>query len=126
MRYGFLLAMMLLAAPSTAPGQDDDRALTLARDILDRGATLFDKRDAAAMAATYVETAEIIVIKRNTDSDRCEVETRRGRAEIEKTYAEIFKDRLPEHRSKNTVEEARFLRRPAAGPGPLRHESRAG
>ena len=110
MRYGVLLAMMLLAAPSAAPGQDDDRALTLARDILDRGATLFDKRDAAAMAPTYVEIAEIIVIERNSDSDRCEVETRRGRAEIEKTYAEIFKDRLPEHRSKNTVEEARFLR----------------
>jgi hypothetical protein len=85
--------------------------MALAKDILGRGATLFDKRDAAAMAATYLENAEIILIKRDTDPDRIVVETFRGRAAIEKEYAKIFADRLPEHRSRNTVEVARFLGR---------------
>jgi len=102
--------MILLAGPAAAFGQDGDtRALTVARDTLDRGAALFDKRDAAAMAATYVETAEIIVIKRASDSDRIVIETKQGRTAIEQAYAEIFRDRLPEHRSRNTVESARFM-----------------
>jgi len=102
--------MILLVAPASAFGHDDDaRALALAKDTLDRGAALFDKRDAAAMAATYVETAQIIVIKRASDTDRIVVEPTNGRAAIEKAYADIFKDRLPEHRSRNTVEAARFL-----------------
>jgi len=110
MRKPCLFAMILLVAPSLASGEEPDaRAEALARDILDRGAALFDKRDAAAMAATYIETAEIVVLKRDSQSDRIVIETRRGRAEIEKAYAEIFKDRLPEHRSRNTVESARFL-----------------
>ena len=110
MRHRYLFAMILLVGPAAAFGQDDDtRAVTVARDILDRGAALFDKRDAAAMAATYVETAEIIVIKRASDSDRFVTETRQGRTAIERAYAEIFKDRLPEHRCRNTVESARFM-----------------
>lgn len=109
MRYRCLFALSLLVAPAAAFAQDDD-ALTLAKATLDRGADLFDKRDAAAMAATYVEAAEVILIKRDADSDRVTVEIRSGRAAIEKAYADIFKDRLPEHRSRNTVEDARFLR----------------
>jgi ketosteroid isomerase-like protein len=110
MRHRFLSAMIFLFAPALAfGGEPDARAEALARDLLDRGAALFDKRDAAAMAATYIETAEIVVLKRDSQSDRIVVESRRGREEIEKSYADIFKDRLPEHRSRNTVEEARFL-----------------
>jgi hypothetical protein len=110
MRNQFLFAIILLLAPTAALGQDDDaKAKALAKDILDRGATLFDKRDAAAMAATYTETAEIIALKRDSTSDRIETEIRRGRAAIEELYASVFKDRLPEHRSRNTVDDARFL-----------------
>jgi hypothetical protein len=110
MRHRCLFAMILLLAPAAATTQDKD-ALALAQDILVCGATLFDQRDAAALAATYVETAEIILIKRHPDTDRIVVETTCGRAAIEKAYAKIFKDRLPEHRSRNTVEAARFLGR---------------
>ncbi len=110
MRHRYLFPIILLVGPAAAFGQDDDtRAMTVARDILDRGSALFDKRDAAAMAATYVETAEIIVIKRASDSDRFVTETKQGRTAIERAYAEIFKDRLPEHRCRNTVESARFM-----------------
>ena len=98
MRHRCLFVLTLLLAPATAYAQDD-AAVALANDILERGANLFDKRDAAAMAATYIANAELIVIKRDTDPDRIEVETIRGRADIEKTYAKIFKDRLPEHRA---------------------------
>ena len=108
MRHPCLLTLTLLLAPATAAAQDGG-ATDLARDILIRGADLFDKRDAAAMAATYLENAEIIVIKRDTGPDRIDVETIRGQAEIEKAYAKIFKDRQPEHRSRNTIELARFL-----------------
>jgi uncharacterized protein (TIGR02246 family) len=110
MRHRSLLAMMLLLAPSVALAGNDDQALALAKDLLDRGAALFDTRDAAAMADTYVDDAELMTIKRDADSDRVEIKTWHGRAAIEKAYADIFKDRLPEHRSRNTVEEARFLR----------------
>jgi hypothetical protein len=109
MRYCCVLAMLMLLPASAAMGRDDDRALTLARDLLDRGAELFDKRDAAAMADTYLDAGEIMLIKRISDEDRVEITSRHGRAEIEKTYADIFKDRLPAHRSRNTVEDARFL-----------------
>jgi hypothetical protein len=110
MRHRCLFTLTLLLAPAPAAAQDAD-AVALAQDILVRGATLFDKRAAAAMAATYIEKAEIIVIKRDTDPDRIVVETTRGRAAIEKAYAKIFADRQPEHRSRNTVEVARFLGR---------------
>src|SRR4051794_34476752 len=104
MRHPCFLAMILLFAPAAAPAQDDDaKAMTLAKETLERGATLFDKRDAPAMAATYIETAEIILVKRDNSTDRFVTETRSGRAAIEKTYAEIFKDRQPEHRARNTV-----------------------
>ncbi len=112
MRNRSLFTLILLMTPMTAFGQDDEaQAMALAKDTLDRGSALFDKRDAAAMAATYVETAQIIVIKHDSDTDNIVVETRDGRAAIEKAYADIFKDRLPEHRSRNTVESARFLRK---------------
>jgi hypothetical protein len=109
MRYLSLFALFL--GTSTAVfGQDDDaKARTLAQQILDRGAALFDKRDAVAIAATYVEDAQAMLIKREGDARDLKLEVTRGRAEIEKVYARIFKDRLPEHRCRNTVESARFL-----------------
>jgi hypothetical protein len=110
MRHVLMLTMILPSVPVVLSGQDENaRATSLAKDLLDRGAALFDKRDAAAMAANYLEAAEIIVIKRDSQSDRMVVEAKHGRAEIEQAYAELFKDRMPEHRSRNTVEAARFL-----------------
>jgi hypothetical protein len=110
MRYVLLSGMILVLAPVLAIGQDETaRATNLAKELLDRGAALFDKRDAPAMATTYLDAAEVIVIKRDSASERMVVEAKHGRAEIEQTYAEIFKDRQPEHKCRNTVEAARFL-----------------
>jgi len=104
-----MFALFLLVIPGAAFGQDDVRAMALAKLTLDRGAAMFDTRDAEAMAATYGESAQIIVIKRESDTDDVVVETKNGRTAITKSYRDIFKDRLPEHRSRNTVESARFL-----------------
>jgi hypothetical protein len=111
MRHRTLLAMILMVVPSAAFGQNTDEAgaRALAKQILDKGATLFDTRDAEAMSATYVDDGQIILIKRDSNSNKIQIETRRGRAEIKNGYADIFKDRLPEHRSRNTVETARFI-----------------
>lgn len=109
MRSRIALLALLLVSPAMAQDKPDDaQALEVGRGILERGAGLFDKRDAAAMAATYLETAQIILVKRDSDTDKHVLEIRTGRGEIEKTYVEIFKDRLPEHRARNTLEGARF------------------
>jgi hypothetical protein len=98
------LAMLL---PSQA-GSDRD-AKALAQDILTKGAALFDTRDAAAMAATYAEGAEVLVASRDQDTGRIKVQTYHGRADIQKGYADLFEDRSPSARSRNVVEAAHFL-----------------
>lgn len=111
MRYRFLLGLVVIAvlSPSASYGQDDVKAVALAKDILDKGATLFDKRDAGAMAATYVENAKIILIKKPSDEGKVEPEIIDGRSAIEKGYADLFKDRQADHKARNTVESAWFL-----------------
>lgn len=110
MRNRSLLALILMVvAPSAAFGQDDADAMAVAKIALDKGSALFDGRDAAAMAATFVEKAEILLVKRASDTGNIEVENRIGRPAIQAAYAEIFKDRQPDHRSRNTVEAARYM-----------------
>jgi hypothetical protein len=114
MRRPLLLIAALFALPLALglAGPDDDAgARAEAQALLDKGAALFDSRNAAAMAATYIEDGSIIVIKRQHNASRGEVELQsfRGRAQIEKGYADIFKERAPEYRSRNTVDVARYL-----------------
>ena len=114
MRRVLLFTGALLAFPSALAlaGPDDDaRAGAEAQLLLDKGAALFDSRNASAMAATYIEDATIVVIKRQHNATRGEVELQsfRGRAQIEKGYADIFKERPPQYRSRNTVDFARYL-----------------
>ena len=103
-----LLGVLILLAPSFATGADPDPKAT-AQEILDKGSALFDKRDAAAITATYRNEAEIHLITRAKDSTEVKIEVKRGRAEIESGYGDVFKDRKPETKSKNTVEYATFL-----------------
>lgn len=110
MRVRCLSVALVLMAPMIAVAQEDSaRAKTLAQEILDKGSAIFDSRDAAAMADTFIDAAEILLIKRSSDSSGVEIEAYRGRQAIEKGYADLFKDRRPEHRSRNTVDDARFL-----------------
>jgi hypothetical protein len=108
MMYLLPLGAALFVAPAADSVQD---ARSLAQDILTKGAALFDSRDAAAMAATYAENAEITAYSKDNETGALKVETERGRANIQKSYADLFKDRSPSARCRNIVEDAHF-----AGP----------
>jgi hypothetical protein len=106
--------MLMMAVPITVEAQDD-AAKNLAQDVLNKGAALFDTRDAAAMAATYTEDAQILWYEKQDDTselkqdDTSELKltTKNGRAEIESLYKDLFKDATEKTTSKNTVEFAR-------------------
>lgn len=100
------LALLCLALVTAAPQQD---AKQVAQDILTKGATLFDTRDAAAMAATYIDDAEISLVTGGSGMGDYSVQDIRGRAAIEQFYLKYFKDRKTGTKSKNTVEFAHYV-----------------
>ncbi len=109
MRRALLLAFFFsLGLPTFARAEDKD-AKTLAQEILDKGAALFDKRDAAAMAATYTEDAQLEWIEKDSAAGGIKIDTKKGREEIETGYRDLFKDSKEATTSKNTVEYARFV-----------------
>jgi ketosteroid isomerase-like protein len=97
-----------LLLPTMAPAADLD-AKQLAQAILTKGATLFDTRDAAAMAATYIEDAELSLVIKDKATGTYKVQVTRGRSAIERGYQNIFKDRKPGTTSRNVVEYAHFV-----------------
>ena len=106
MMYLLTLGAVLFVVPPTDSTQD---AKSLAQDILTKGAALFDSRNAAAMAATYADNAEVTAYSKNNDTGALKVDTGRGRADIQKAYADLFKDRSPSTRCRNIVEDAHFV-----------------
>jgi hypothetical protein len=109
MRRCAVFAMALvLGLPLAARALDDD-AKTVAQGILDKGAALFDKRDAAAMAATYTEDAQLEWIEKDSAAGGIKIDVKKGREEIETVYRDLFKDAKEATTSKNFVEYARFV-----------------
>jgi hypothetical protein len=106
------LSLALLSPPTILAADTDAKAL--AQDILTKGAALFDTRNAAAMAATYTEDAEITLFSKDKDTGHYKAQVTRGRTAIEQGYQEILKNRNPGATSRNIVEYARF-----AGPSLL-------
>ena len=94
-----------------ALGQDqgNDEALKLARKLTEEGAKTFNTADAKAMAAYYVEDAKMFL--QSKEEDEISEKEYAGREEIEKFYADIFKNPAT-IQAKNTVEYAK-----TAGPG---------
>ena len=90
----------------SACGQDGDEAMKLAKKLTEEGATTFNTANAKAMAAYYTEDAKIFFETRNDSG--FSVKEYNGRDEIEKCYADVFKDPTT-IRSKNTVEYAKLL-----------------
>ncbi len=103
----FALALVL-CLPLAARARDDD-AKNVAQGILDKGATLFDKRDAAAMAATYTEDAQLEWIEKDSAAGGIKIDVKKGREEIEAVYRDLFKDAKEATTSKNIVDYARFV-----------------
>lgn len=109
MRRRAFIAVASIAGLSLAARAEDQDAKTLAQSILDKGAASFDKHDAAAMAATYTEDAQLEWIEKDSASGAIKIDTKKGREEIEALYRDLFKDSKEATTSKNTVEYARFV-----------------
>src|SRR5271157_5818056 len=109
MRTLMILAVTLTLCLSLSARADDTDAKTVAQGLLDKGAALFDKRDAAAMAATYTEDAQLEWVDKDSAAGGIKIETRKGREEIEALYRDFFKDQKEATTSKNIVEFARFI-----------------
>jgi hypothetical protein len=107
-RYGLLVLGLVLCLPCLSRADEKD-AKTLAQEILDKGSALFDTRDATAMAATYTEDAQIEWIAKDDASGEIKIEVKKGRAEVESLYHDVFKDAKEKTTSKNTVEFARLI-----------------
>jgi len=103
-----IAALPLLSLRAAGPEKDkpDDEAMALAAKLTEEGAATFDTYNAKAMADYYLDDAEITLTTRAEGG--LKVETFKGKAEIEKAYADVFKK--PETiKSRNTVEYAKFL-----------------
>ena len=106
MRFAILSAALLLPVVCRA---DDQDARRVAQETLDKGASLFDARDAAGLAATYTEDAELTAIFKDQGAGTFRTQVVRGRDAIEKAYQNLFKDGRGETKSRNRVEYAHFV-----------------
>ena len=104
----FAMFALLFVVPVTVMSQEKD-AKTVAQDVLDKGSALFDTQDAAAMAATYTEDAQLLWIDKDGSTGEIKVSVKKDRSEIESLYRDLFKDAKEQTTSKNTVEYARFV-----------------
>jgi RNA polymerase sigma factor (sigma-70 family) len=100
-------------APETKPGAIAQPAVplkseaeTIAEKFLKAGSDLFDAKDAAALAATYTEDGEILLVSKK--DGEVKEDTKSGRADIEQFYRDVFKDQGAID-SENTVEFARLI-----------------
>ena len=96
------LSLLILVSPA-APAQD---ATATATQLLEAGASTFDTKDAAAMAATYTDDAEIRLFTQSDSS--LQTQEYRGKTRIQELYADLFKN-SSQTTSRNVVEYARFV-----------------
>jgi ketosteroid isomerase-like protein len=104
----FAIFALVFVVPVTLMAQEKD-AKAVAQEALDKGSALFDTRDAAAMAATYTEDAQLLWVDKDNSTGEIKVSVKKDRSEIESLYRDLFKDATEKTTSKNTVEFARFV-----------------
>jgi hypothetical protein len=100
--------LSLIWSPNFVTVQEKD-AKGVAQELLNKGALLFDKHDAAAMAETYADNARVTWVEKDKDTGKYKFETKDGRAEIEKLYRGLFENSTEKTTSRNTVEFAKFI-----------------
>jgi len=104
-------------SPTTAPGAKSagtarpavspkSEAETIAETFLKAGSKLFNAKDAAALAATYTEDGEIVLVGKKDGEITKEV--KKGRTDIEEFYSNHFQA-TEMIDSENTVELARLI-----------------
>jgi hypothetical protein len=96
-----------LGQGSQLPASPPSEAEQTARRVLKAGSDLFDAKNAPALAATYTDNGIVHVISKSEDQSYKD-DMKRGRAEIEQFYRDLFKDAGPID-SENTVEFARLI-----------------
>ena len=104
------LALLVVFTPTTPLASAEDDAKAQAQEILNKGSALFDRKDAAAMAATYTEDGVFVWVAKEENASEVGLTPKKGRAEIETVYAETFKGSPEKTTSKNVVEFARLVR----------------
>jgi hypothetical protein len=104
----FTIFALVFVVPVTLMAQGKD-AKAVAQEVLDKGSALFDTQDAAAMAATYTEDAQLLWVDKDDSTGEIKVSVKKDRSEIESLYRDLFKDATEKTTSKNTVEFARFV-----------------
>ena len=104
MMHRMLPVALVLLTPLAVRAQDAGDAKARAQEILTKGAALFDMKDASAVAATYAEDGELILIGRNPKTGKFQTQSSRGRTAIEHAYKGLFANRPSGAKSKNVVE----------------------
>lgn len=88
-----LLLCLALAATLAGPVRAADaKAQAQAQAILDQGSALFDRKDAAVMASTYTEDAQVLTFIKGDKPGEIATDVKKGRSEIEDYYRDMFKD----------------------------------
>jgi len=97
------LTVALFATPST---RADDDAKAIAEKVTTKGAATFDTLDAKAMAAQYLDDAQLTVIVHENGETKAQIH--KGRSEVEKYYDALF-EKPQTIKSRNTVDRAKLL-----------------
>jgi hypothetical protein len=106
MRVFSVLALGTLLIVPVQAQDPGGKAVKLAQKLTEEGAATFNTANAKAMAAYYTEDAKVFLQTRGKDGIAVKVYD--GREEIERLYADVFKD-PGTIQSKNTVEYAKLL-----------------
>ncbi len=101
-----LAAILVATLIGTAALAADDGSTALARQLTTAGAALFEARNAAGLANTFLDEAEIVMVSQGDAGTKRDV--RRGHSAIEGLYTDLFRDGKS-IRARNLVEHARFL-----------------
>jgi hypothetical protein len=101
------LALVLLVPMAAKAGERD--AKRVAQDLLTRGAALFDARDAAAIAGTYADDAELSLIGKDNVRGTYKASVTRGRSAIERFYQHLYRGESSGTTSRNVVEFSHFV-----------------
>jgi ketosteroid isomerase-like protein len=104
----FATLSLALLAPMAASAAEQD-AKKVAQDILTEGAALYDTRDAAAMADSYAEDAELSLVGKDKDTGTYKASVTRGRSAIERFYHNLYRGEKSGTTSRNVVEFAHFV-----------------
>jgi hypothetical protein len=98
----FAIFALVYVVPVTLMAQEKD-AKAVAQEVLDKGSALFDTRDAAAMAATYTEDAQLLWVDKDNSTGEIKVSVKKDRS-LQGRHRE---DNLEKHRRIRPVCRAR-------------------